>query len=169
MLEDRVTLGSQLLRTQWNAHLDVLNLPLCPSTTIHPDAAVLQPLCTSLLLLVDGCQNSIGTFLVGSVWVGKVASHINLMRLYLLQQGSYHLYVLLCHRQLLNFSTLIEWQIKEVYMVERNLIIGAGSASLTTANQSLDGQDVASIKVALLLIGKEVLDFLIFIRNHTIL
>ena len=106
---------------------------------------------------------------MGSVWVGKVASHINLMRLYLLQQGSYHLYILLGHRQLLNLSTLIEWQVKEVYMVERNLIIGAGCTSLTTANQSLDGQDVASIEIALLLIGKEALDFLIFIRNHTIL
>ena len=106
---------------------------------------------------------------MGSVWVGKVASHINLMRLYLLQQGSYHLYVLLCHRQLLNFSTLIEWQIKEVYMVERNLIIGAGSASLTTANQSLDGQDVAGIEIALLLVGEEFLNLLVLLRDNAVL
>ena len=43
-------------------------------------------------------------------------------------------------------------------MVERNLIIGAGCTSLTTANQTLDSQDVACLKIALLLGGEEALD-----------
>ena len=54
-------------------------------------------------------------------------------------------------------------------MVKRNIIIGTSDTSLTTANQCLDGQDISRIEVTLLLLGKEGLDFLIFIRDDTIL
>ena len=160
MLEDGVSLGSQLLRAQWHAHLDVLNLPLCPSATIHPDAAILEPLCASFLLQVDGSQDGICTFLVGAMRVGKVACHIDLMRFHLLQEMANNLHILLCHRQFLDFSTLIERQVEEVYMIQRNLIVGTSGTSLATTYQTLDGQDVLGIEVALLLLCEELLDFL---------
>ena len=47
-------------------------------------------------------------------------------------------------------------------MVKRNIIIGTSDTSLTTANQSLDGQDISRIEVTLLLLGKEGLYFLSF-------
>ena len=45
-------------------------------------------------------------------------------------------------------------------MVKRTIIIGTSGTSLTTANQSLDGQDISCIEVTLLLLGKEGLDLL---------
>ena len=54
-------------------------------------------------------------------------------------------------------------------MVKRNFIIGTSGTSLTTTDQSLDGQDISCIEVTLLLLGKEGLDFLIFIRDDTVL
>ena len=90
------------------------------------------------------------------------------MRLHLLQQSYHYLYILLGHRQLLYLAALIEWQVEEVDMVKRNIIIGTSGTSLTTANQSLDGQDISCIEVTLLLLGKEGLDFLIFIRDDAV-
>ena len=72
-----------------------------------------------------------------------------------------YLYILLGHWQLFYLAALIEWQVEEVDMVKRNFIISTSGTSLTTANQSLDGQDLSRIDVTLLLLGKEGLDFLI--------
>ena len=90
------------------------------------------------------------------------------MRLHLLQQSSHYLYILLGHWQLFYLAALIEWQVEEVDMVKRNFIISTSGTSLTTANQSLDGQDISRIEVTLLLLGKEGLDFLIFIRDDAV-
>ena len=54
-------------------------------------------------------------------------------------------------------------------MVKRNFIISTSDTSLTTPDQSLDGQDISRIEVTLLLLGKEGLDFLIFIKDDTFL
>ena len=52
--------------------------------------------------------------------------------------------------------------------VKRNFIISTSDTSLTTADQSLDGQDISRIEVTFLLLGKEGLDFLIFIRDDAV-
>ena len=53
-------------------------------------------------------------------------------------------------------------------MIKRNFIISTSDTSLTTADQSLDGQDISRIEVTFLLLGKEGLDFLIFIRDDAV-
>ena len=54
-------------------------------------------------------------------------------------------------------------------MIQRYLIVGTSGTSLATTYQTLDGQDVLGIEVALLLLCEELLDFLILIRDDTIL
>ncbi|MPM57720.1 hypothetical protein SDC9_104543 [bioreactor metagenome] len=52
--------------------------PFHPGTPVHPNAAILVPLI--ILHQIDGGQNSIQTYFVGSVRIGEVAGNIDLMR-----------------------------------------------------------------------------------------
>ena len=142
MLEDRIALLLQLLRAQWHAHLDVLDLPLCPCATVHPYTAVLEPFCTALLLKVECCKDCIGTYAVCSVRVGKVTCNEDLVWLDRLEQLTHDLHISLAQWALLDLACLIEWQVEEVNMVERYLIVGRSCASLTATDKSLDGQDI---------------------------
>ena len=102
---------------------------------------------------------------MGAVWVGKVAGNEDFVWLHLFEQVAHNLNILFGHRQLLNLTALVEWQVEEVNMVERNLVVGAGCACLTTTDESLDGAHVGSIDVAFFLFGKEFLDVLIHLLD----
>ena len=84
MAQDGISFLTKFLRRHRYTHLDIRHIPLCPGTTIHPNAAIFQPRCPSLFLLINGCQHSIGTLTMSAVRVGEVGSHIDLMGLYLL-------------------------------------------------------------------------------------
>ena len=78
-------------------------------------------------------------------------------------------HILLRHGQLLNLTTLVERQVEEVYAIERNLAEGAGRTGFATTDETLDGQDVARVKIAFLLLGQELLDFSILRVDHLVL
>ena len=84
MLQDGVPLETQLLRTDGNGHLDVVHLPLCPSTPIHPDTAVTHPFL--ILHLVDSRQDRIQADLMRAMRIGQVTRHEHLIGLHLQQQ-----------------------------------------------------------------------------------
>ena len=169
MLQDRVTLGAQLLGRHGHAHLDVLDFPLGPCTAIHPDAALLQPLGTGALLLVDGGEYGVSTLAVGAMRVGKVAGHVDLVGLDIGDELLHDGHILLRHGQLLNLTTLVERQVEEVYAIERNLAEGAGRTGFATTDETLDGQDVARVEIAFFLLGQEILDFSILRVDHLVL
>ena len=54
-------------------------------------------------------------------------------------------------------------------MVKWNIVVSTSCTSLTTANQSLDSQNVSCVEVALLLVSEEVLNLLIFVRDNAVL
>ena len=169
MLEDAVALTAELFRRHRHTHLDVFDFPFSPCTTVHPYAAVVEPLCSGLFLKVDGSHDSVGTLAVSAVWVGKVAGNVNLVRLNLLQKFAYNLHIGLSHRQLFNLARLVERQVKEVTAVERNAVVGAGCACFTTANESLDGAYLRNIHVRRLLLSKELLDFIVHLGDDLVL
>ncbi len=49
-------------------------------------------------------------------------------------------------RILLYLARFVEWQVKEMTVIQRDIIVCTCSACLATANQSLNGQDVACIQ-----------------------
>ena len=79
--EDSMTLAYDLSRAQRNCHVHAGNLPLHPSAAIEPDVAGIYPLRTFFLKLLEGLEGGLGTDAVGSVRVGKVAGHVDLVRL----------------------------------------------------------------------------------------
>lgn len=85
MLENRVTLETQLLGADGHGHLDVVNFPFRPGAAVHPYAAVLHPFL--VFKFVDGCEHGIGADLVGAVGIGKVTGNENLMRLHIFEQA----------------------------------------------------------------------------------
>ena len=147
VLEDAVTLAAKLLRRHRHAHLNVLDFPFCPCAAIHPDAAVVEPCCTCLLLEVNGCEYGVRTLAVCAVRVGEVACHVNLMRLHFLEQRTYNLDVILRHRELLYLARLIEREVEEVDVVEGYAVVGAGCACLTATDESLYGAHLGRIDV----------------------
>ena len=104
-----------------------------------------------------------------AVGVGQVAGDVNLMRLHLSDKLANDVDVLLGHGELLDGTALIERQVEEVNVVERNVVVCAGCASLTAANQTLDGQDVACVGIAVLLLLEELLDLLVFVLDDLVL
>ena len=108
--------------------------------------------------------------------IGQVGSHVYLMRLDLLQQLLNDVHIALRHGQLLNLATLVERQVEEMNMILLNTIISTGIARLTTTDESLDGQHIATVKVALLLpfdesqhlIGITLDEFIAAIGKHLI-
>ena len=169
MFKNAVAFAAKLLRRHRHAHLDVLDFPLCPCTAVHPDAAVVEPLRTSLLLEVDGSHDGIGTLAVSAVWVGEVAGYVYLVRFNLLKQFANDVHIRLAHRQLFNLARLIERQVEEVDVVERYTVVCAGGACLATAYESLDGAHLRSVHIARLLLSEEVLDVAVHLLYHLVL
>ena len=60
-----------------------------------------------------------------------------------LEQLTHDLHISLAQWALLDLACLIEWQVEEVDMVERYLVVGRSCASLTATDKSLDGQDIS--------------------------
>ena len=149
--QDGVTLLVQLLRTHRHTHLDILYLPFRPRSAVHPYATVAEPFRSRLLLLVDGRQYGVGTCAVCPVRVSQVGRHVNLVRLYLLQQFLDNPYVPFRQGKFLYLATLVERQVKEVDMVFLDAVVATGVARLATTDKSLDSQHVAIVQVALLL------------------
>ena len=115
MLEDRVSLESELLRTHRYSHLDVINIPLCPGTSVHPDAAVLKPCFT--LQLIESREYGISSYAVCAMWVAEVSGHEDHMWLDPLDEVLDDQHILLRERLLLNGAGLIEGEVKEVDVV----------------------------------------------------
>ena len=90
------------------------------------------------------------------------------MRLYFLNKVAYNLYILFAHWQLLNLTALIEGQIKEVYMVERNVVKGTCCACFATTNKTFQCQHIASIKVAWFLILESFLYLFVHVNDNLI-
>ena len=101
--------------------------------------------------------------------IGQVASHEDLVRLHLLEQLSHDIDIFLRHRQLLDASALIERQVEEVYVVERNVVVGACRAGFAAADEPLDVAHVERVDVTLFLFGQELLDVLIHFLDDLIL
>ena len=101
-----------------------------------------------------------------AVRIGQIAGHINLMRFHFGNQITHDLDICLGHRKFFDLSRLIKRQIKEMYMVERNLIESARRTRLATTNQPFDRANIGRINVALFLFSKVFLDFLIFLFDH---
>ena len=168
MFQDRVTLRTKLFGAHWHTHLYVLNLPFSPCAAIHPYTALLQPLRVALLQLVDSSQDGIRTLLVGTVRVSQIARHVYLMGLHVINQLKHNLHVSLSHRQFLDASALVERQVEEVYVVKRNLVVGASRTRLTAPNQSLDGAYVLRVDVTFLLFSKEIFYLTVFFLDDFI-
>ena len=125
MPEDGIAFLTQFLWTHRYAHLDVGHIPFCPGPSIHPYPAVLQPLGTGFLLLVDGGEYGIRTLTMGAMRIGEVGSDIDLVGLYLFQQLHDWFDIALCHRQFLDLAALIERQVEEVDVILWNTVIAA--------------------------------------------
>ena len=161
MPEDGVPLLTQFLRTHRHAHLDVGHIPFCPGPTVHPYPAVLQPLGTGFLLLVDGGEYGISTLTMRAMRVSEIGCHIDLMRLYLLQQLHDRLHIALRHGQLLNLAALVERQVEEVDMILGDMVIATGITGLATTDQTLHGEDGLIVPIPLFLLLQVTHDFTI--------
>ena len=168
MAQDSVSLLAQLLRTHWYTHLDIGNIPFCPSTAIHPYSAVLKPLGTSFLFLVDGCQYGIGTLAVCAMRVGQVGSHVNLVWLNLANELLDGDDIVLGHRQFLNLSALVEGQVEEVDMLAVDAAIFAGQSGFATTDKSLKAQNLLSVCIALFLILQKGLHYLVAVLDYLV-
>ena len=168
MAQDGISLLTEFLRTHRHTHLNVGYIPFCPGTTIHPNATIVQPLGSCLLLLVDGCQYGICTLAVGTMRIGKVGSHIDLMWLNLREQFDNRRHVVFCHREFLNLTTLIEWQVEEVDMMAVDAVVLAGQTRLTSADQSFQTENLLIVEVALLLILDEGLHRLVGVLDDLV-
>ena len=126
MLQDGVALGAELFGADGHGHLDVLDFPLRPCTAVHPDAAVLQPLGAGFLLQVDGGEDAVRADAVGAVRVGQVAGHEYLVRLHLAEQVADDFHVGLADGVLLDAARLIERQVEEVAVGQRDVVVRAG-------------------------------------------
>ena len=168
MAQDGISFLSQLLRTHGHTHLDVCHIPLSPSSTIHPNTTVLQPLGTSLLLLVDGGQHGIRTFAVGSMRISEVSSHIDLVWLNLREQFDNGGDIIFRHGQFLDLTTLIERQVEEVDMMAVDAIVLTGQTGLTSADQTLQTENLLIVEIALFLIPDKGLDCLIRVLDHLV-
>lgn len=169
MLEDGVALGAEFLRAHGHTHLDVLDFPFSPRTTVHPDAAVLEPLGTGVLLFVDSCKDGVGTLAVGTVGVCQVAGNEYLVGLNLAEQFAYNLNILLGHGEFLYLAALIERKVKEVDVVKRYIVVSTCCTGFTTADKTLDGAHLGSIYIALLLVLECLLDVLVHLGDDLVL
>ena len=168
MLQDGVALGAELFGADGHGHLNVLDFPLGPCTAVHPDAAVLQPLSAGFLLQVDGGEDAVRADAVGAVRVGQVAGHEYLVRLHLAEQVADDFHVGLADGVLLDATRLIERQVEEVAVGQRDVVVRAGRACLAAADKALDGQDVACVDVAVLLLAQELADFLVLLVDDLV-
>ena len=169
MLEDGIALCTQLFRTDGDAHLDVFDFPFRPCAAVHPHTAVLQPRRLGLFLQVDGGEDGIRTLAVRAVRVGQVAGYVDLVRLHGTDELPHDVHVGLAHRQLLDLARLIERQVEEVDVIERNLVEGAGRARLAAADQPLDGADILCVDVAFFLVLQELLYLLVLRLDDLVL
>ena len=169
MFEDAVALCTKLLWRHRHAHLDVLDFPFSPSSTIHPYAAVVNPFRSCLLFEVERCQNGIGTLAVSAVRVGKVARYVYLMRLNLLQQFAYYLHILLGHGQLLYLARLVEGQVEEVNLREWYAVVGACGASFASTDESFNLAYSLGVHIRRAFVLEELLDFGIHVLYYFVL
>ena len=100
--------------------------------------------------------------------VGQVAGHINLMGFHLFEQLLYDGHIGFAHGILLYLAALIEGQVEEVDMRERNTVVGAGRACLAAADEALDGEHIFCIDIAFFLLGEESLYFLVLAGNDEV-
>ena len=102
----------QLVRAEWNCHINFAELPFHPGAPVEPDVAVLHP--SLALKLVEGLKHGLGADAVCSVRVCEVSCHIDLVRLNLLEQVDDDVDVLLCALPFLDASRLVERKVEEV-------------------------------------------------------
>ena len=93
--EDSVTLRAKLLWRHWHSHLYEVELPFHPSTTVHPYAAVLQPLipCSGVLEFIKSSEHSVKTYTVCTVRVSEVTSSEDLLWLNLLEESLHDIHI----------------------------------------------------------------------------
>ena len=168
MSEYRITFLSEFLRTHRHTHLYVSHIPFSPGSAIHPYPTVLEPLCPSLLLLIDGSKHGVSTLTMRAMRVGKVGCHIYLMWLNLRDKFLNRYHILLRHRQLLDLSTLIERQVEEMDMLAVDAIILTCQTSLTTTDKSLQTQYLFCVEITFLLGFQEVLHHLIAVLDNLV-
>ena len=105
---------------------------------------------------------------MGTVRIGKVGSHIDLMWLNLREQFDNRRHVVFCHREFLNLSALIERQVEEVDMMAVDAVVLAGQTRLTSADQSFQTENLLIVEVALLLILDEGLHRLVGVLDDLV-
>ena len=169
MLENGVALVAQLFRRHGHTHLYILYVPLCPRSAVHPDAAIVEPFRSRLLLKIYGCEYSIGAFAVCAVRIGKVTSHKALVRLDVLKQAAHNVDITLCHRIFLHSATFVERKVEEVDMIGVHSIICTCRTGLATTDQSFDRSYVLRVSVSFFLVGKKLFDVVIHADDYLII
>lgn len=162
MLEYCFTLVHEFFRAHRHAHLYIFDGPFGPRSAIHPDAAIVEPFGAGFLYLLKSGENGFGAFAVSSMWIGQIGCHINLMWPDLLDKLLDDVDVGLCHRKFFDASALVEREVEEVDMGERNFIECAGRAGLPAAYEAFDVENVACVGLALFLSGEEFFTSLYF-------
>ena len=90
------------------------------------------------------------------------------MRLYFLNKVAYNLHIFLGHWELFDLTALVEGKVKEVYMVERNVVKGTCCARFATTNKAFQCEYIACIEVARFLILKSILYFFVHVNDNLV-
>ena len=158
MFEDSVSFGAQFLGRHRHSHLNEINTPLHPSAAVHPYPAVFEPGVPGfgLFEIIDSRKHGVGADAVCAVRVSKITGYEDLVRFDLQEQVFDDTDIAFGERAFLDCAGLIERQVEEVDMIQRQSHVSAGSCCLATADERLDVEDLAGVLITDLLLAKEV-------------
>ena len=100
------------------------------------------------------------------MWVGKVAGNEYLVRFHFTQQITYDFHISFSQRTFLNTTGFIERQIKEMTMIQWDVIVCTGGTRFTTTYQPFNGKNIACVDVTVFFLFQELTDLCILVGNH---
>src|SRR5712692_5169740 len=147
MAKDGEFLAFQVVGTDGYYPVNFVRCPFLPGATVEPDLE----LKSFLPYLTYGPEDGVGTNPVRTVWVGKVAGHVDLRRFEPLEQGNNVGNVLRMDGGLGNGAGPVKAEVHEFQMFRRDAAGQGCRPSFRLPNQRLDLEHILRIGLSWLL------------------
>ena len=164
VFEDRISLEAKFLGTHGDSHLDVIDLPLCPRTSVHPYATVIEPRFT--LHDIDRRKGCIETDLVRTMRVGQVSGDEYLMWADLPEEVDDDIDVFVGEVALLDHPSLVEWQVEEVDVIVLESDETASRTGFFPTDRTFHEPHFGGLCRTVLLLVEEVVLHLLRVMHH---
>ena len=139
MEENSAFFQQQLVRRKGNRHLDILDRPFAPCSSVQPYPAVFHELLA--FQFGNDREQQVEADLLRTVRIGQVAGGEYLVRFYLLDHFLHNSHILLAYGLFFHRTRFVERQIQEMDVQIVQAHKTGGSQRLPTADQRLSPAD----------------------------